>query len=54
MTERQQLTFRLESFNTLNHTVFNSPVASVNNTNFGRILSTKSPRAYQIALKYTF
>ncbi len=54
VSDRQNVTFRLESFNTLNHTVFSNPTGAVNNANFGRILSARSPRAYQIALKYAF
>jgi hypothetical protein len=52
--ERQNLTLRIESFNTLNHTVFNNPTAAVNNANFGRSLGARSPRAYQVAVKYAF
>jgi hypothetical protein len=54
ITERQKVTLRLETFNTLNHTVFSNPNGTLNNPNFGRILSARSPRAYQIALKYVF
>jgi len=54
VSDRQKVTLRLESFNTLNHTVFSSPNGTVNNPNFGRILSARPPRAYQIALKYSF
>jgi hypothetical protein len=54
LTERQKMTVRLESFNTLNHTVFNNPTTTLNNVNFGRSLSARSPRAYQLALKYVF
>ena len=54
ISEQQKLTFRLESFNTLNHTVFPNPNATYNSVNFGRILSARPPRAYQIALKYVF
>ena len=52
--ESRRLTFRAESFNTLNHTVLNNPTAATNNTTFGKILSARSPRAYQLALKYNF
>uniref|UniRef100_Q02CK8 TonB-dependent receptor, plug n=1 Tax=Solibacter usitatus (strain Ellin6076) TaxID=234267 RepID=Q02CK8_SOLUE len=54
LTERQKITVRLESFNALNHTVFNNPTAATNNVNFGRALSAHTPRAYQLALKYVF
>lgn len=52
--EGQRITLRIESFNTLNHTVLGNPTASTNNVNFGKILSARSPRAYQIALRYSF
>jgi hypothetical protein len=52
--ESQTLTVRLESFNTLNHTVFNNPTSTLNNATFGQILSAQPARAYQIALKYAF
>jgi hypothetical protein len=52
--ERQKVTVRIESFNTLNHTVFANPTATVNNANFGKSLSARAPRAYQMAVKYVF
>jgi hypothetical protein len=52
--EQQKVTLRIESFNTLNHTVFNNPTAAVNNANFGKSLGARSPRAYQLAVKYVF
>jgi hypothetical protein len=47
----QKLTVRIESFNTLNHTLFANPTAAVNNANFGKSMSARAPRAYQLALK---
>jgi len=54
LREGHRLSARIESFNTLNHTVLNNPTAGTNNTNFGKILGARSPRAFQLALKYLF
>jgi Carboxypeptidase regulatory-like domain/TonB-dependent Receptor Plug Domain/TonB dependent receptor len=54
ITERQQVTFRAEAFNWLNHTTFGSPVTNVSDPNFGTIRSADSPRNVQLALKYRF
>jgi hypothetical protein len=46
--------FRTEFFNAWNQVNFSSPVAQLNNQNFGRIQSAGSPRILQFALKYLF
>jgi len=48
------LQFRWEVFNVMNHASFNAPVASLNSSNFGRILTAGQPRIMQFALKYDF
>jgi hypothetical protein len=56
-SERQQLKFRLDTFNTFNHPVFKGPAsASLSNTGqFGIITSTASaPRVLQVSLRYEF
>jgi hypothetical protein len=54
ITERHRLTFRFETFNTLNHTVLNNPVSVVTNPNFGLIQGSSAGRNIQLALKYQF
>ena len=49
-----KLQFRAEFYNSFNHVNFGGPTASLNNRNFGRILSAGSPRILQFALRYTF
>jgi Carboxypeptidase regulatory-like domain len=46
--------FRWEIFNVANHASFNAPVAALNSSNFGRILTASAPRIMQFALKYDF
>jgi hypothetical protein len=48
------LQFRWEIFNVANHASFNAPVAALNSSNFGRILTAGAPRIMQFALKYDF
>lgn len=52
--EGHNLTFRLEAFNTLNHTNFNNPNTTLNSPQFGLITGAGSPRLLQVALKYGF
>jgi hypothetical protein len=57
ITEAKALQFRLETFNTFNHSQFFGP-ASVNgdfsSSLFGKIVKAMPPRLMQLALKYTF
>jgi precorrin-6B methylase 2 len=57
ISEAKALQFRLETFNTFNHTQFFGP-ASVNgdfsSSLFGHVVKAMPPRLMQIALKYTF
>jgi hypothetical protein len=48
------LQFRAEAFNALNHTNFMNPVATINQSTFGRILTSNDPRILQLAGKFTF
>jgi hypothetical protein len=52
--EQHRLTFRLETFNTLNHPLLGNPVTSVSDPNFGKIQTASGARNVQLALKYTF
>ena len=45
------LQFRWEIFNVANHASFNAPVAALNSSNFGRILTAGAPRIMQFAVK---
>jgi hypothetical protein len=55
ITESKRLEFRGELFNAFNITTWGTPVAVLNNPNFGRVLSTRStPRQIQLALKLYF
>jgi outer membrane receptor protein involved in Fe transport len=52
--EQHQLTFRLESFNTLNHTQLSNPGTALNSPQFGIITGAGSQRLSQVAMKYGF
>jgi len=57
VSETKALQFRLETFNTFNHTQFFGPVAvdgDVNSGLFGRVVNAAPPRLVQTALKFTF
>jgi len=54
VTESQQIEFRGELFNLLNHAQFNNPNGSIGSPNFGAITTTRDPRIIQFALKYLF
>jgi hypothetical protein len=52
--EIAQFQFRLESFNTFNHTQPNGVGASLNNGNFGTVTSFYDPRALELGGRLTF
>jgi hypothetical protein len=57
LAERKALQFRLETFNTFNHTQFFGPVAvdgDVDSGLFGQVVKSAPPRLVQAALKFTF
>ena len=55
--EHRSLLFRLETFNTFNHTQFFGPAAingDLGTSTFGYVVNAASPRLVQVALKYSF
>lgn len=57
LTESKELQFRLETFNTFNHTQFFGPDAvngSIDSPLFGHVVKAASPRLMQLAVKFTF
>ena len=57
VSESKILQFRLETFNTFNHTQFFGPVAvdgDIDSNLFGRVVKAGPPRLMQLALKFTF
>jgi hypothetical protein len=57
LTETKVLEFRLESFNTFNHTQFfgaTSVDGNINDSTFGQVTSAMPPRLMQVSLKFRF
>ena len=54
LRESVRLQFRAEVFNVANHANFGLPVADMNSSNFGRILSAAPPRLMQFGFKVVF
>jgi hypothetical protein len=57
ISELKELQFRLETFNTFNHTQFFGPAAvngDLSNGLFGEVVKAAAPRLVQAALKFTF
>jgi hypothetical protein len=52
--ESQSVEIRGEAFNVQNRVNFLNPTATLNNSNFGKILTDVSPRILQLAAKYVF
>jgi hypothetical protein len=52
--ENQTVDLRVEAFNVPNHVNPGNPNTTLNNQNFGRILSAGDPRLMQVGLKYAF
>jgi hypothetical protein len=57
LSESKVLEFRLETFNTFNHTQFfgaNSVDGNINDSTFGQVISAMPPRLMQLSLKLQF
>jgi hypothetical protein len=54
ITEARNIQFRWEVFNVPNRLNANAPITTLNDANFGKILSAQNPRIMQFALKYVF
>ena len=56
-SEARTLQFRLETFNTFNHTQFFGPAAvngNIGSPLFGQVVKAQPPRLMQVAVKFTF
>jgi hypothetical protein len=57
LSESKSLQFRLETFNTFNHTQFFGPASVSGNIDsdlFGQVIKASPPRLMQLAVKFTF
>jgi hypothetical protein len=54
ITERQQIEFRAEAFNVMNHAQFGDPDTSLSDPTAGQVRTAAAPRIMQLALKYIF
>jgi len=54
LTEHNELQFRAELFNVLNHTNLRLPETDIASPNFGKIQKDTGPRVIQLALKFLF
>jgi len=54
LRESMALQFRAELFNVFNHTQFNNPNGTYNNSRFGLVRSARDPRIGQLSLKFLF
>jgi Carboxypeptidase regulatory-like domain/TonB-dependent Receptor Plug Domain len=52
--EESSFQLRIETFNTFNHTSFDSVDTDTNSGTYGQVTSAHQPRILQLALKYTF
>lgn len=52
--EDVKLELRAEAFNATNTPIFNAPIAILNDPNFGKVTSVRSPRQMQFALRLMF
>ncbi len=54
ITGAQNVQFRWEVFNLIDHVNFNAPITALNSASFGQIQTAGDPRIMQFALKFTF